>query len=170
MAIVLAVQRWRHYVLGRKFLIRTDQSSLQNLMEQTEIWPQYQRWVTKLLGYDFDIEYKSGKYNKVADALSRQGPLGELSNSSPPTIIDIEVIQRVVENDPKLQNINELVDDPLSHPKFSVHQGQLLYKGRLVLSPSSTLILTILHTYHDSVMGGHLGVLRICKRLTWQLV
>lgn len=73
MAIVLSVLKWRHYFLGRHFTIKTDEQSLKFLMEQREIGPAYLRWVSKLLGYTFDISYRSGVTNIVADAVSKQG-------------------------------------------------------------------------------------------------
>jgi hypothetical protein len=34
MAVVLAIQHWRPYLLGRKFVVSTDQKSLKQLMQQ----------------------------------------------------------------------------------------------------------------------------------------
>jgi hypothetical protein len=55
MAVVLAIQHWRPYLLGRKFGVSTDQKSLKQLMQQRIVTAEKQNWAAKLLGYDFDI-------------------------------------------------------------------------------------------------------------------
>ncbi|MCH80279.1 Ty3/gypsy retrotransposon protein, partial [Trifolium medium] len=80
MAVVLAIQHWRPYLLGRKFVVSTDQRSLKQLMQQKIVTAEQQNWAAKLMGYDFDIIYKQGKLNKGADALSRVYEGSELNN------------------------------------------------------------------------------------------
>ncbi|KAA0034981.1 Transposon Tf2-9 polyprotein [Cucumis melo var. makuwa] len=171
MAVVLAVQRWKPYLLGRKFLVKTDQRSLKFLLEQRIIQPQYQKWIAKLLGYSFEVVYKPGLENKAADALSRTPPTVHLYSLTAPTLIDLTRIKEEVEKDEQLQKIvAELKEENESKGnKFSIQQGMLKYKDRLVISKTSTLLPTILHTNHDLVFGGHSGFLRTYKRLAGEL-
>ena len=71
LAIIHAIRLWRPYLMGRKFYIETDQRNLKYLLEQRIAIPEQQEWVTKLLGYDYEIKYKPGRENNIADALSR---------------------------------------------------------------------------------------------------
>ncbi|TXG48196.1 hypothetical protein EZV62_027490 [Acer yangbiense] len=64
------------------FIVRSDQQSLRFLMDQHLPDPTHLRWITKLLGFDFEIQYKAGVANRVADALSRRGVDSDLSLSA----------------------------------------------------------------------------------------
>ncbi|XP_042032226.1 uncharacterized protein LOC121778901 [Salvia splendens] len=71
-AIVESVQKWRQYLLGREFVIRSDQRSLKELLHAIVQTPDQQLYARKLMGYKFRIEYKKGSTNRAADALSRR--------------------------------------------------------------------------------------------------
>jgi hypothetical protein len=58
--------------LGKCFQIKTDHQILKYFLEQRLSFPEQQKWVTKLFGYDYEIIYKKGKDNVVVDALSRK--------------------------------------------------------------------------------------------------
>ena len=56
LAIVFAVQKWRHYLLPKKFVIRTDHRSLKYILDQRLDTAFQQKWLVKLIEFDFCIE------------------------------------------------------------------------------------------------------------------
>lgn len=77
LALMYAVEKWHSYLSIMPFVIRTDQKSLRHLLEQKLTTPSQFRWLTKLMELSYEIQYKRGKDNTVADALSRE-TYGEL--------------------------------------------------------------------------------------------
>ena len=72
LAILHALKKWRTYLMGRHFKVKTDHDSLKHFLEKRLYLEEQQKWVTKMLGYDFEIIYKEGKLNVVANSLSRK--------------------------------------------------------------------------------------------------
>jgi hypothetical protein len=71
-SIVHALKMWRHYLMGKRFELRTNHSGLKYLFEQPTLNARQTRWLEFLSEYDFDIKHIKGKENKVVDALSRR--------------------------------------------------------------------------------------------------
>jgi hypothetical protein len=69
--IVHALKMWRHYLLGRKFVLMTDHCGLRYLFDQPKFNARKARWMALLREFDFEIKHIKGKKNRVADALSR---------------------------------------------------------------------------------------------------
>jgi hypothetical protein len=63
--------------------MRINHKSLKYLLEQRITTPAQTRWLPKLLGYDYTIEYKKGVENQVADSLSHIGEVHFLFISVP---------------------------------------------------------------------------------------
>lgn len=79
LAVVWAVKQFRPHIYGRKFTIVTDHVALRWLMTAKEPAGRLHRWALTLQEYDFEIQYRPGRENHVADALSR-GPAAEAAD------------------------------------------------------------------------------------------
>lgn len=71
LAVVRAVEHFRHYLYGRRFKVFTDCNSLKASKSKTDLTPRVHRWWAFLQAYDFDIVYREGRSMEHADYLSR---------------------------------------------------------------------------------------------------
>jgi hypothetical protein len=112
------------------------------------------------LGYDYDIEYKQGKENVPADALSRipSTALSALTTSTISTTFMEEIVQSY-NQDPIIQTlIQELQQSPASHPHYTWVNGHLNRKGKIVVGSNEELRGKIISMFHNSTVGGHSGM------------
>ena len=70
LAVLYAVKQFRHYLLGRAFVLHTDHQPLQWLSAQ-KMEGRLCRLALALQEFDFTIKYRRGSSNANADALSR---------------------------------------------------------------------------------------------------
>lgn len=129
--------------------------------------PFQQKWVTKLLSYSFTVEYK-GVDNRVADALSRREGWDEnmsISLLSIPTASWIAEVKQQYQQDAMLQQLlAKRHSNILDTHKHSLHDGLLLYKGRILLGDNQQLKSQVLQFLHCDPMAGHSGYERTMQR------
>ncbi|KAL0160057.1 hypothetical protein M9458_043782, partial [Cirrhinus mrigala] len=74
LACVWAVEKWRTYLWGRKYLLRTDHQALTVLFSSKgtdRTGMRIARWASRLLCFNYDVIYRPGALNNAADCLSR---------------------------------------------------------------------------------------------------
>ena len=71
LAIVWFCEHYRHYLLGKRFKLRTDHGSLRWLFSFKDLEGQLARWIERLGSFDFEIEHRPGRLHSNSDALSR---------------------------------------------------------------------------------------------------
>lgn len=131
-AITQAVLKWHHYLLGRMFIVKMDHKRLKELMSQVVQTPEQQFYLTKLLGFQYEIVYKTGNSNKAMDALSRQGEVEAqiytLSLISNPIIAAIKKANEDLEEIKTLHSQNQQNSLPLG---YLVKDGMLFFQDRI---------------------------------------
>ena len=71
LAIVRFTRQYRHYLLGKRFTVRTDHNSLTWLLRFKNIQGMLARWIEELSQFDMVISHRPGKLHQNADGLSR---------------------------------------------------------------------------------------------------
>ncbi|KAF8029124.1 hypothetical protein BT93_E1718 [Corymbia citriodora subsp. variegata] len=77
-ALVHCLRTWWHYLLGAKFVVRTDNVATSYFLTQKKLSPKQARWQDFLVEFDYVLEYKPGKANSVANVLSWKAELANL--------------------------------------------------------------------------------------------
>jgi len=70
--IIHALNMWRHYLLGMRFVLMSDQNGFRCLFDQPNLNARQARWLAMINEFYFEIRYIKGKENMVVDALSRK--------------------------------------------------------------------------------------------------
>ena len=81
LAVVTFTRQFRHYLLGRPFLIRTNRHSLIWLTHFKNPVGQLARWIEELGQYDFSIIHRCGRLHGNADGLIRMADDIEVCDS-----------------------------------------------------------------------------------------
>lgn len=168
LALVMACQKWHTYLQGHHFVIKTDHQSLKFLLEQRLSTLLQQKWLAKLMGLDYEIVYKQGKENVVADALSRlpeenKGNIYEITTTHQGWV---EELSKSYDQDEDAQNIiNGIATKDPAFNQFTFNKGIIKYKDKLFVGKQGSAKNIIMWEMHDSPHGGHSG-----QEATWKRV
>ncbi|MEE4247031.1 MAG: reverse transcriptase domain-containing protein [Kangiellaceae bacterium] len=135
LALVQFLEHYRPYLVGKKFLVRTDHSALQWIRKCRGARGILGRWntildefpfdvISRMEEYEFDIQYRPGEHHGNADALSRRpardGPPKkhheECPSCKPSTVranavgnVQPRSVAELQDSDPDIAELKELV-------------------------------------------------------------
>ena len=161
-----ALAKFWSYLVGGKFVIKTDHNSIKYFMSQRDLNDRQPKWITKLQAYDFDIEFVKGKKNVVADALSRRPHICALAKITGDWR---NKITAKYARDTWASGVNA---GTIQDDRYVVTDGLIKFQGRIYLIPSSQFREVILKAFHDAPTAGHPRVFKtyrqIRERFTWK--
>nr|GEZ49713.1 hypothetical protein [Tanacetum cinerariifolium] len=165
-AIVESIYKWRQYLVGLRFTKRTDHRFLKELMQQVIQRPLQKKYVRKLMGFDFVIEYKPGVTNRVVGALSRmfkeeKDVVDRFMTLSQPLPRLISEIRQENETLDELQQIHQKLDRNELMEGVRREQGMIVFRDHYYIVSESKLKELLLSEFHNPPTAGHSGVKKI---------
>ncbi|KAE9267738.1 hypothetical protein PR003_g31677 [Phytophthora rubi] len=186
LAMKYALAKFRVYLLGsRPFVFYTDHASLGTAIKSPHISQRMARWLSFFAEYNFQVEYKPGRLNVVADALSLRpdyavhkadaNAIGIARTSTPSSSL-LDDVRSAYMNDADAKQLLDYFAAPADKSRqklakhlrarvhrYGVHNGLLLYSAvddnanRIVVPNDHELKLRITYEYHDAPTSGHPG-------------
>ena len=139
----------------------TDNKGLKYLLDQPNLNARQARWLAFLSEYDFEIQHRKGKENKVANALSRNAKM-KFTTAISTYILDLnEQLKEGVKQDEIYQKLQaKAKENPTENliKGYSLNEKEfLLYKDKLYVPNVPKVKLLILDEIHKTPYSSHPG-------------
>ena len=168
-SIMWALEKFRTYLHGSQFTIKSDHKTLQTLLTSKIDNPKHADWLEQLSSFGLPtIQHIAGKDNTAADALSRVHiPEAELDED---TIIMVAHIESLMQDEAFVQKVRTalqkdkmLLDMAKAEPKMFTFKNELLFytgspRQRLCIPNDNELLTAVISACHDPSTMGHKGI------------
>eukprot|EP00117_Sycon_ciliatum_P015218 scpid18577/ scgid6200/ Retrotransposable element Tf2 155 kDa protein type 1 len=192
LALVFGANKFRQYLLGKSFTLRTDHKPLLSLFDPHNAVPtltstRLKKWRLVLSAYDYRLEFVKGKENIFADYLSRKPTMNvpsveesvteEILHFETENILTADTVATETRKDPTLTQVMQYVKfgwpvnvDTKLQPYYSrrfeltVQNGVLIWDSRVVIPNSlQHLLLQDLHSEHTGIVR----MKRMARQYVW---
>ena len=194
LSVVFGVEKFKHFLLGTKFLIRNDQKPLvklfaHNLGVSNSCSARIQRWSLKLSQYNYVFEYSRGVDNVMSDCLSRLPLPCTVKEYEPYELvcnineiesgfITCEQIAKCTNEDPDLIQLKQFIKfgapSRIRNPnltkfnsvlsKLSILRSCIMFNNRIFIPKPLRTI--VLEQFHDNHPGIS-GMKSLARSLIW---
>lgn len=197
LAAVNAVEKWKLFLWGHPFILRTDHSALRSILSANysgRAGARIARWQARLVPYSYSVKYVPGNKLPGADVLSR---LPDSSGTAPDNFSDddglvialmeeegnltLDEVREASRNDPEVVALRHALlhgfpqryknCNKYSKPYYSL-QHELSVSGELVVRAGSQLIIpsSLRSRYLELAHAAHDGIVRtkqLLRSLAW---
>jgi hypothetical protein len=157
-AVVHTLKIWRHYLIVHRCKIYSDHKSLNCIFTQNDLNLRQRRWLELIKDYDLGINYRPGKANVVADALSLN--LGMMNEAKVVMEVELTLEVEIREGqleDARFKEIRQLIRDNKTSDFSEDSQGTLWLGKRICVPNLKPIKESILREAHDSAYYIHPG-------------
>lgn len=159
-AVIHCLDAWKHYLLGTKFTVVTDNVANTYFKTQKKLSPKQARWQEFLGEFNFVWVHRPGKQNQVADALSRKEVQEYVASLTTVYTDFLDRIKEQSQSDNAYQKLKKQVADGEVR-KYWIEDDLLHARGGRLYVPVGSLRRELMREMHDPQWAGHPGVDRM---------
>ena len=187
LAIIRALEEWRHYLEGakHKFDIWTDHRNLQYFRTAKKLNRRQARWSLYLSRFFFDLYHRPGRCSGKPDALSRRSDHGKGEDDNKDVILlkpewfkiqalkqghvllsglEEPLVKKIRESKELDESVVRAVEElrksgtsRIDGAEWAEEQGLILFRGKVYVPKDVGLRRAIVEAHHDSQITGHPG-------------
>ena len=174
LALVWASKYFRHYIYGRKIFLITDHKALAQLKTIKIPDGRLGKLLLKLQDLDYEINYRPGRLNGNADALSRLTCNSIQILSDYNWTVEQSKDSKLLELKSHLLKLPHQVINP-QYNKYIANFGKFIYDSdeilkcitdhkKLIVVPNH-LLQSLCEHFHSNILSGHLGIGKTIRKV-----